>query len=97
MKPWAEGFYKSAAWKHCRELCMRRDAYLCRDCLANGVYRPAEEVHHIVELTPENISDPAVSLNPANLVSLCRECHRARHGKAPKRYKVDEMGRVEIL
>ena len=97
MKEWARGFYKSQAWKAIRQTAISRDHYLCRDCLAKGRYTPAEEVHHIIELTPENISDPKVSLNLDNLVSLCRVCHQARHSGKELRYIVDEMGRVEIL
>lgn len=69
---------------------------MCQDCLAEGRYTPAEEVHHIIELTPENINSPSIALNPDNLVSLCRECHRARHTGRVSRYEVDELGRVKI-
>ena len=97
MQPWAESFYKSQAWKHMRDLAMKRDAYLCVDCLKAGKVTPAEEVHHIVPLTPDNINDPDISLNLDRLVSVCRECHKARHGARQRRYRVDEMGRVEII
>ena len=97
MQAWAEEFYKSQAWKQIRDVAMKRDGYLCVDCAAEGRTTAAEEVHHITELTPENIHDPAVSLNLDNLVSLCRECHRARHGARQRRYKIDELGRVTIL
>lgn len=98
MKDWAKSFYKSANWKHTREYIMHRDALLCQDCLAQGIYKPAEEVHHIIELTPANVNDPSISLNPENLISLCRECHRARHGSktVPARYTVDEFGHVTV-
>lgn len=96
MKDWAKSFYKSKAWQAVRENVMQRDARLCVDCLAEGRYTAAEEVHHIEELTPENIKDPAVALNMSNLVSLCRECHKKRHGARANRYKVDEFGRVTI-
>lgn len=97
MKPYAEEFYKSAAWKTCRDIVMRRDAYLCRDCLAAGRYTPAEEVHHIEPLCPDNIHRPEVALNLDNLISLCRECHKARHmGRPVKRYTVDNLGRVVL-
>ena len=76
---------------------MARDAWLCQDCLKRGRYTPAEEVHHIRELTPDNINDPEVTLNPGNLVSLCRECHKQRHGAHERRYKVDEFGRVTTM
>lgn len=96
MKPWAETFYKSAAWRACRSAAISRDAYLCQDCLKQGRYTPAEEVHHITWLTPENINDPSITLNLDNLVSLCRECHQARHGARARRYTVDDFGRVVI-
>ena len=94
VKDFARGFYKSKAWQRVRDNTMKRDAWLCQDCLARGVYTPAEEVHHIKELTADNINDPEVSLNMANLVSLCRECHRQRHTGTVKRFTVDEFGRV---
>lgn len=94
MKEWARGFYNGTAWQAIRQTAISRDKYLCQDCLAKGRYTPAEEVHHIQELTPENILDPEVALNLENLVSLCRECHRQRHTGRETRYKVDELGRV---
>ncbi len=96
MKPYAEKFYASNAWKQCRKYIWQRDQGLCVDCKKRGKVTPAEEVHHINEITPENITDPNITLNPDNLVSLCRECHRRRHGSQtePKRYTVDENGRV---
>lgn len=103
MKEWAKAFYKSQAWKVCRDGIWRRDGGLCQDCWRRGVLTPAEEVHHIKPLTPLNIRDPEISLNPSNLISLCRECHRARHAgetektKTHERYTVDEAGNVTIL
>lgn len=99
MKDWAKWFYSSQQWQNCREYVKKRDSYLCQDCLAKGLIVPAEEVHHIIPLTPENIMDPSVTLNENNLISLCRECHKARHGQSdePKRYVIDEAGRVRFL
>ncbi|MBR2775784.1 MAG: HNH endonuclease [Prevotella sp.] len=94
MKDFARSFYKSKEWKALRDNIMKRDGWLCQDCLSKGKYTPAEEVHHITEITPDNINDPSITLNPDNLVSLCRECHRTRHGAHERRYKVDEFGRV---
>lgn len=96
MQPWAEWFYKSKDWQRVRAAVWKRDAGLCVDCMRQGKVTAAEEVHHVIELTPLNIRDPRVSLNPDNLVSLCRECHKARHGARPRRYYVDEFGNVTI-
>ena len=68
---------------------------LCQDCLAKGIYTPAQEVHHIIELTPENINDPSIALNPDNLISLCKSCHSIRHERRViRRYTIDEDGKV---
>ena len=98
MKDWARNFYSSQQWQNCREYVKKRDSYLCQDCLRKGFVTPAEEVHHIIPLTPSNINDPSISLNAENLISLCRECHKARHGESQgeRRYTIDEAGRVQF-
>ena len=70
---------------------------LCEDCLERGEITPGEIVHHIVELTPENISNPEIALSWGNLRLVCRKCHGMHHRKKKKRYEVDEFGRVTIL
>lgn len=95
MKDYAASFYKSKAWQACRNAYMERAGGLCEDCLARGIYRPAEIVHHIVEITPANITHPEITLNPANLRAVCRECHAVSHGARVRRYKIDELGRVK--
>ena len=83
-REFARQFYSSAAWQDCRNEYMKRAHYLCEDCLKRGIYKPAKEVHHIEELTPENIHRPAIALNFDNLVALCKECHKARHSEREK-------------
>jgi len=51
---------------------------LCEDCEKEGRTTAASEVHHIKPL----LEAPSLRLNVNNLVSLCRECHRKRHGKS---------------
>lgn len=96
MRQFAEIFYKSAAWVKCRNSYMKSVGCLCEKCLEEGKIVPAEEVHHKIFLTPENINDPGLTLSSDNLIALCREHHRREHG-TQKRYKVDEMGRVTAL
>ena len=71
-KEWAKPFYKSKAWRVMRREILRRDLYTCEECAGR-----ATEVHHEIELTPANINDPDISLNPALLHSLCHTCHTA--------------------
>ena len=72
---------------------------MCEICLQRGIIKTGEIVHHKVELTPENIGDPAITLNPDNLMLVCRSCHEDIHrtkGGIPRPYTIDECGRVII-
>lgn len=93
MQEFAKAFYKSRAWQTTRDAYAASVGGLCEDCLARGLYKAGEIVHHKQELTPDNIDDPSVTLAWDNLKLVCRDCHAKAHGGA-KRYKVDEFGRV---
>lgn len=69
-KEWAKPFYNSMAWKAKRQEILRRDHFTCELCEGRGV-----EIHHEIELTPENIADPTITLNNALLHTLCHDCH----------------------
>lgn len=95
MKEYAKGFYKSQAWKRCREAYARSRRGLCEVCLDRGMYRAGVIVHHREHISPENISDPAVLLDWNNLQLVCRDCHAELHSaREGARYRLDELGRV---
>lgn len=97
MKEYAEKFYKSKAWQACRIAYAKSVGGLCEQCLKNGRYNPGVIVHHKIHITPDNIEIPEITMDFRNLELLCRDCHAAKHGKRAKRYKVDDLGRVEVL
>lgn len=71
----ANPFYKSKAWRRCREIALERDNYLCQLCLQQGRLTPAAVVHHI-----EHLEDaPSRSLDLSNLQSVCDPCHNRLH------------------
>lgn len=94
MKEYAESFYKSEAWKKARATYAKSVGGLCERCKAQGIISPGEIVHHITHITPDNITDPNITLNFDNLMLLCRDCHSFMHTGNVKRYKVDGFGRV---
>lgn len=94
MKPWAKEFYFSAAWQNCRAAFISAKGGLCERCLKRGQYKAGVIVHHRTHLTPDNITDPAVTLSADNLELLCRDCHADEHRKHEKRYSFDEEGRL---
>jgi 5-methylcytosine-specific restriction protein A len=70
-------FYNTPRWKRLRALKFRENP-LCEKCLAKGLVRQTEEVHHII---PTNIQHPDEDLiyDYDNLISLCKECHTEAH------------------
>lgn len=98
MKPYAESFYNSHAWKDCRRAYSKSVGGLCERCLQRGIYSPGEIVHHKVHITPDNINDPSITLDFGNLMLLCRQCHAEVHAEREKpRYKVNQDGRVVLI
>jgi len=78
---WAKGFYNSKQWKRCRRLFKQAKNSLCERCLKKGIYKPGDEVHHKIWLTPENINDPEITLSFNNLELLCASCHSKEHNE----------------
>lgn len=94
-REFAKAFYSSKTWQECREAYAKSQKYLCENCLAKGLYTPGEIVHHITELTPDNINDPAIALNFDNLRLVCRKCHAEEHGaRKGARYVITDDGKV---
>ncbi len=74
MRDFAKAFYLSKIWRKTREYIFKRDCGLCVRCGS-----PGEIVHHKKHLTPQNINNPAITLNEDNLELLCRNCHALEH------------------
>lgn len=98
----ANGFYSSIGWRKCREAFKRSKGGLCERCMARGLITPGTEVHHKVWLTPENLDDPEITLNWANLELLCKQCHTDEHMRAMRGrrkmhgMRTDATGHVEL-
>jgi len=92
--PDIERFYTTQAWRKCRASFLKEKHGLCEICLAKGLIVPAVHVHHREHITPTNLSNPAITLNHANLMALCEECHRAQH--TTKRWRCDPDGHVRL-
>jgi 5-methylcytosine-specific restriction endonuclease McrA len=73
-KEFAKRFYKSAAWKKCRDAYFKSKYGLCERCAG-----PGKIVHHLKYITPENINDPEITLSFSNLELLCQDCHNKEH------------------
>lgn len=82
-------FYRSKEWQIAREIKIASAKGKCEKCDA-----PGEEVHHEVELTPQNVGNVDISINQDNLQLLCRSCHNKAHGRFRKCYQFDKEGNL---
>ena len=89
-------FYRRRAWRNCRDQYFRARNGLCERCAAMGKIVPGTEVHHKIHLTPENLNDPSITLNWANLELLCKPCHDAEHEREAQLTRTDSSGHVEL-
>lgn len=71
-----KAFYKKRFWKMAQKNILKRDHYLCQDCLKKGIKTEAVVAHHLK--SPADY--PQLAFNGENLVSLCEVCHHKRHG-----------------
>lgn len=88
-KDWAKPFYNSSRWIKARDTYISdrimEDGGLCEVCGKE----PGYIVHHIINLTEENVKDHDISLNFNNFQYVCKSCHdefeghgAGGHGKA---------------
>lgn len=55
MKPWAERFYNSDAWRSCRDSFLKSKGYLCERCSTPDDPVTAKIAHHKTYLTKQNM------------------------------------------
>lgn len=72
-------FYASDEWRLFRLGLIAERGPRCQHC-GKIIPRSIDIIgHHIRELTPENVHDHLISLNPANVELVCYDCHNAEH------------------
>lgn len=74
-----KSFYASEEWINLRLLLIVDRGNRCEGC--NHVVPRSFDLHahHVKELTPENVHDRMISLNPENIKLLCHTCHDKQH------------------
>lgn len=80
-------FYASQEWQAFRmviitERAKRDGGPTCEHCKQRVAHSRELTVHHIIELTPENVQDVMISLNPDNVLVVHNDpCHNQIHGR----------------
>lgn len=102
-------FYHSKVWKSVRKNIWLRQNLLCSIChkpvYVDGIssYLPKEKrrtgiVHHIIHLDNTNVYDNNITINEANLIGVCKDCHEKLHNTVPSirdNYLFDEEGNIK--
>lgn len=86
----ARDFYKSTKWKAKRINILKRDNYLCRECIRYGKTTGATTVHHVKPLE----FNYDLRLDSNNLISLCGKCHDKMHDRTNN--KLTDLGKSLI-
>lgn len=74
-----DAFYHSKAWRDLSYL-LRLKSGKCQRC-GRIVDIKQLHAHHKVLLTPSNVNDISISLNPDNIEILCSSCHDEEHNR----------------
>ena len=76
-----QSFLGSEAWQKFRMLIINQRGLRCEQC-GEMVARASDlTLHHIIELTPENVSDAMIALNPDNIMIVHFNCHNHIHNR----------------
>lgn len=85
-----DSFYQSDKWQDCRKKIifdrLHNGKTICEYC-GQPIYDTVIG-HHIKELTPYNVNDYSISLNPENIMLVHMDCHNSIHNKLGIRKEV---------
>jgi predicted kinase/RNA polymerase subunit RPABC4/transcription elongation factor Spt4 len=74
-----KSFYASEAWINLRLQLINERGNRCERC-KKIITRSRDLIgHHKTELTPENVNDYMISLNPERIEIICFDCHNKEH------------------
>lgn len=85
---WAMRLYQSPEWQALRLGLIQSRGLLCQKCGRLVTDETKLIGHHIQELTPENVTDPNIALNPDNIELICDKCHNEEHHRFGHRSQV---------
>ncbi|TCJ05053.1 HNH endonuclease signature motif containing protein [Cytobacillus praedii] len=74
-----KSFYASEEWVNLRLQLINERKNICNRCKETIAKSKDIIGHYIIELTPENVNDRMISLNPENIEIVCFDCHNKEH------------------
>lgn len=74
--------YKDPRWAYLRKAVIQRDRDICYFC--GKLITKRRTIHHLIEITKDNYSDPMIAFNLDNLVECHADCHNQYHDRFGK-------------
>lgn len=88
-----KSFYAKKEWISLRLQLINERGNRCERC-KEIIPRSKDLIgHHKVELTPENVHDRAISLNPSMIELVCFDCHNKEH----KRFGYESERKIYVV
>ena len=78
---WAIKLYTSSKWIALRKALIQERGPICQHCRKIVTDTSKLIAHHKHELTPANINDANIALNPDNIQLICHDCHNIEHDR----------------
>ncbi len=91
-KDYSKAVYAGARWHQTKEAYLASVNFICERCGA-----VAKIVHHRTYINPNNVTDPNILYDWANLEALCQTCHNQEHhscGNTRQGLKFDSAGNL---
>jgi len=77
-----QSFYASEAWQKFRMLIINQRGLRCEYCGELVTKASDLTLHHSeIEMTPENVNDALIALNPDNVMVVHHDCHNKIHNR----------------
>lgn len=76
-----KSFYASEKWQKFRLAIIAERGLRCEHCYKTVTKAGDLTLHHKIELTPENVNDVNISLNPENISVVHHDCHNKIHNR----------------
>jgi len=74
-------FYGSTVYRNFRLAIIAERGPRCEECGEIVANTRELHLHHMIELTPDNVHDYTISLNPQLVKLVCHRCHNKIHGR----------------
>ena len=76
-----QAFYTSVTWGNFRLGLIAERGLRCESCGERVAKSSDLTLHHTTELTPENVHDHTISLNPDKIMVVHHDCHNKIHNR----------------